>query len=314
MSQSFLSYFNLDFSHLFVMFLIFAFTGWCCEEVYVSSLQKKLVKRGMLFGPVCPIYGFGGIIIYFCLYHWKDSYLVLFLAAFVLTSALEYFSSWLLEKLFHAKWWDYSKRPFNLNGRCCLLNSTLFGLLGIVEMHYLEPLVHKLIYIDVIQPYFEYIAIALALILSVDILFTVRRLVDFNSTLVKFKEYGEQLKERYEGESWFKAESLHSMIASIKERAKIEKGRFTESFMKRLEGFASREKSVAHWLRKFPTMSSKDYAQALDHIRQSIKEYALEQKKLLKADAQIISKKIKNVKKVKTQDLEADNLENKRKE
>lgn len=297
--MGFLAKYGLDFPHLFVMFIIFAFLGWCCEEVYVSSLQRKLVKRGMLYGPICPIYGFGGLIIYFCLYPWRDTWFILFLAAFVLTSTLEYFSSWILEKLFHAKWWDYSKRAFNLNGRCCLLNSTLFGLMGIAAEHWVEPFVHKLIYLPEVQPYFEYIAIALAVILTTDILFTIRKLVDFNATMVKFKEFGEQMQDRFADEEWFQSKDMHSMLKSIKEKAAAEKGKFTESFLEKVEQFSRQEKSVGKMIKKFPTMTSKDYSSILEHVRQSLVEYAEEQKKLIKADAEAISGKINKMKEKK---------------
>src|SRR5574344_3159072 len=179
---------QIDMPHLFLMFLIFAFIGWSCEEVYVSIGQRKLVKRGMLYGPICPIYGFGGIIMLW-LYPWRDTWFKLFFASMFLTSVLEYFVSWLLERLFHAKWWDYSKNPFNLNGRVCLLNSILFGLLGIAEWHYIEPFVYNIVYWKPAQPWFEYIYVILALILSADILATIHKLVDFNSTMEKFKQF-----------------------------------------------------------------------------------------------------------------------------
>src|SRR5574344_42831 len=210
---------QIDMPHLFLMFLIFAFVGWSCEEVYGSIGQRKLVKRGMLYGPICPIYGFGGVIIIECLYPWRDTWVRLFFASMILTSVLEYFVSWLLEKIFHAKWWDYSQNPFNLNGRVCLLNSVLFGFLGIFEWHFLEPFVYKIVYWKVLQPWIEYIYVGLALILSTDILFTINKLVDFNKTMEKFKLFSEQLKERYKSESWFKSESMHTMLASIKEHS-----------------------------------------------------------------------------------------------
>lgn len=91
---------NIDMQHLFIMFLIFSFVGWTCEEIYCSIGQRKLVKRGMLYGPICPIYGFGGVIIIYCLYPWRDTWVRLFFASMILTSVLEYFVSWLLEKIF----------------------------------------------------------------------------------------------------------------------------------------------------------------------------------------------------------------------
>lgn len=273
---------KIDMPHLFIMFLIFAFIGWSCEEVYVSLGQRKLVKRGMLYGPICPIYGFGGIIMLW-LYPWRDTWLRLFFASMLLTSVLEYFVSWLLEKLFHAKWWDYSKNPFNLNGRVCLLNSTLFGLLGIAQWHYVEPIVYKIVYWKSIQPWFEQIYIALALILSADVLATIHKLVDFNSTMEKFKLFSEQLIERYGGEEWFKPQTMHTMLASIKEKATLDSTKFSTKFLAIVETYGERQHNIESWLNRFPSMTSKDYANALDHIKQTISDNIEENKRLIAA-------------------------------
>jgi len=282
---------NIDIPHLFIMFLIFAFIGWTCEEIYCSIGMRKLVKRGMLYGPICPIYGFGGVIIIYFLYPWRDTWLRLFFASLVLTSILEYFVSWLLEKLFHAKWWDYSKNPFNINGRVCLLNSVLFGLLGIAQWHYVEPFVYNMVYWKPIQPWIHLISVLLALVLATDILATIHKLVDFNSTMEKFKQFGEQLKDRYEGEDWFKPQSLHTMLASIKERAAIDSTKFSEKFLTSVEGYSKRQHNIESWLKRFPSMTSKDYQNALDHIKQMLAENIMENKRLLLAQKESLKAK-----------------------
>lgn len=274
--------------HLFIMFLLFAFAGWSCEEVYCSIGQRKLVKRGMLYGPICPIYGFGGVIIIYFLYPWRDTWVRLFFASMALTSVLEYFVSWLLEKLFHAKWWDYSTYPFNLNGRICLLNSVMFGVLGVGQWHFLEPLVYKIVYYKPIQPFIDYIYIGLALILSTDILATINKLVDFNKTMEKFKLFSEQLKERYETEEWFKPESMHTMLKSIKEKASLDSSKFSKTFLDNVNNYSERQHNVESWLKRFPSMTSKDYSSPLDHIKQTIKENIDENKRLLALQRQSI--------------------------
>ena len=90
------------------------------ESTLCSITQRKPVNRGFLNGPICPVYGFGALIIVFTLENVKGNLLALFLASAVLTCTLEYITSYLLEKLFKTQWWDYSKRRFNLNGRICL--------------------------------------------------------------------------------------------------------------------------------------------------------------------------------------------------
>lgn len=126
-------------------FIIYSFLGWCCETVYCSILQKKFVNRGFLYGPLCPIYGCGALLVLYLLRDVQTSILPLFLSGMVVTTILEYLTSVLLEKLFHMKWWDYSAMPFNINGRVCLLNSCEFGALSVFVVMVLHPAVTRLV-------------------------------------------------------------------------------------------------------------------------------------------------------------------------
>ncbi len=121
--------------------VIYGFLGWCCECVYCFLIGGKLVNRGFLYGPFCPIYGFGALSIIFSLYGLPQTATAIFFGGMVVTSALEYVTSWAMELLFDAKWWDYSKQKWNLHGRICLLNSTLFGILCVILMFDLHPLI-----------------------------------------------------------------------------------------------------------------------------------------------------------------------------
>lgn len=124
-----------------IYLVIYSFLGWCCECVYCFIIGGKLVNRGFLYGPFCPIYGFGALSIIFSLHNLPQTATAIFLGGMVVTSALEYVTSWAMELLFDAKWWDYSKQKWNLNGRICLLNSTLFGILCVILMFDLHPVV-----------------------------------------------------------------------------------------------------------------------------------------------------------------------------
>ena len=101
------------------IFFIYAFLGWCTEVSYAALVTGTFVNRGFLNGPVCPIYGFGVVIVLTCLTPLAGSLPLLFLGSVVLTSALEWLTGFALEKLFHQRWWDYSDEPFNLSGYIC---------------------------------------------------------------------------------------------------------------------------------------------------------------------------------------------------
>ena len=90
----------------FLWFVIYSLIGWVYESILCSVAGKKLVNRGFLNGPVCPIYGTGAVVVVFALSSLADKPVLLFLTSAILTTTLEYLTSWLMEKLFHARWWD----------------------------------------------------------------------------------------------------------------------------------------------------------------------------------------------------------------
>lgn len=124
----------------FLLFIIYAFVGWCMEVTLVSIQNKRFVNRGFLIGPYCPIYGFGALFITIFLGRYEYDPLVLFIMAVVACGILEYLTSWAMEIIFKARWWDYSNAKFNLNGRVCLRNLVAFGLLGMLITYVLNPI------------------------------------------------------------------------------------------------------------------------------------------------------------------------------
>ena len=123
----------------FILFMIYSFMGWCMEVLTVLIPKKKFVNRGFLIGPYCPIYGYGCLLIIILLKNNLDDPLALFLKAIVICSLLEYFTSFFMEKLFNARWWDYSNKKFNINGRICLETMLPFGILACLVMYVLNP-------------------------------------------------------------------------------------------------------------------------------------------------------------------------------
>ncbi|MGD9560613.1 MAG: hypothetical protein AB7V55_08425 [Oscillospiraceae bacterium] len=126
-------------------FIIYAFVGWCIEVVFCSVNTGQFVNRGFLNGPLCPIYGFGAVIILVLLEPLANSLLLLFLASVVLTSALELLTGFLLKKLFHTTWWDYSNQPFNIGGYVCLKFSLLWGVACLILVKAVHPLLADLV-------------------------------------------------------------------------------------------------------------------------------------------------------------------------
>lgn len=152
----------------FLLFIMYSFMGWCIEVVVVFANQKKFVNRGFLIGPCCPIYGFGYLLIYYFLRKYAKDLEVLFVMSCIVCSILEYLTSYLMEKIFKARWWDYSNRKFNLNGRVCLRNVIAFGILGCLMMKVINPF-----FLDVLHLFSDklllYIGIGFLILFVLDI-------------------------------------------------------------------------------------------------------------------------------------------------
>ena len=133
----------LTFLNLFLIFFIYSTLGWILESLYVSIRYKKVANRGFLIGPYCPIYGCGSILIILYLNQYKNNAITIFLLGLLLCSILEYITSYLMEKIFKARWWDYSDKLFNLNGRVCGENALLFGLGSVFIIYILNPIINK---------------------------------------------------------------------------------------------------------------------------------------------------------------------------
>ena len=121
-----------------IWFMIYSFIGWVYESLLRSFTHKRWYNSGFLNGPYIPIYGCGAILDLFFLGSYTDP-LQIFLLAGSINCILEYATSYIMEKLFHARWWDYSDKPFNLNGRIYLLGFVAFGAFATLVILYFHP-------------------------------------------------------------------------------------------------------------------------------------------------------------------------------
>ena len=115
------------FYYFALSFFVYGFLGWCTEVAYVAVKQGKFVNRGFLNGPICPVYGFGvGVVVQF-LTPVENNLVLLYISSTILVTAIEGITGFLLEKIFHNKWWDYSDQPLNIGGYVCVLFSLIWG-------------------------------------------------------------------------------------------------------------------------------------------------------------------------------------------
>lgn len=185
---------------IFLWWLFYSVVGWVWETGLNLVLRKKWVDRGILNGPLCPIYGFGAASV-IVLLHDVDNPIALFLSSGMLACTLEYFSSWAIEKLFHIRLWDYTGKPFNINGRIYLNGFLAFGIGAAVVKEYVQPWVSDVL--DSWQPLtLDILTIIFTLILVTDISLTLSGLLSFDNRITQLQrelaQYEARGRERFD--------------------------------------------------------------------------------------------------------------------
>lgn len=176
------------------LFFIYAFLGWCTEVSYAALKTGRFVNRGFLNGPVCPVYGCGAVIVLWALEPLRENLLLLFLGSVALTSLLEWLTGFVLERLFHQRWWDYSQEPFHLNGYICLRFSIVWGLACLFAVKLLHPSVLWCIR-TIPHPVGVGLLILFSVTMAVDLAATVRTIARMNRQLSQLDELSAGIKE-----------------------------------------------------------------------------------------------------------------------
>ncbi|MDD2504726.1 MAG: putative ABC transporter permease [Bacilli bacterium] len=131
--------------NIILMFMLFSIIGYIVEVIYVYIGSKKLINRGFLNGPYIPIYGFGSVLTIICLTEYQENIIIVFFIGMLICSVLEYITSYIMEKLFNKRWWDYSYLKYNINGRIALKNSLLFGIGCIIIIYIISPIINSVL-------------------------------------------------------------------------------------------------------------------------------------------------------------------------
>lgn len=211
--------------YLVTFFLLYSIFGWILESITKTVAQKKFVNSGFLFGPFCPIYGVGAIIMILLLDSYQGNYITTFLICFFLFSVWEYFVGWLLEKLFHTKYWDYSYYRFHIQGRVCLVNSLTWGFLGVAFIELIHPIVMYGVS-QVPVSIINWCTILVSIYMIVDLCITTIKMKNINLKLTKLSEISNTIKEKLEelktiperaGKKAKSSETLQTVIEELKQ-------------------------------------------------------------------------------------------------
>lgn len=255
---------------MFLCFLCYSAAGWLCESIYCSIPERRWINRGFLFGPVCPVYGVGALIAAALLAPIAWSIPLLFLCGAVLMSVVEYLTGWLLETLFHAKWWDYSDQKWNLQGRVCLHNSILFGLMCTALVRWIHPLIAGWME-NIPQGWLLPVGGALFAVFAADAVFSVRGALQLRGKLEAMQEILDEIRERTESALAGQRQAVRLAVDSFGQRTQA--GR--EEALERLrERQARLEESVRGAQRRllaaFPTMRTRRGREALARLRGAV--------------------------------------------
>ena len=183
-------------------FFFFSFIGWFFESCYCSIRPKKWVNRGFLRGPICPIYGTGGLVMMVCLLPLRHitrnlylNELLIFIAGAVLCDIVEFMTSYIMEKLFNARWWDYSNKKFNIQGRICLTHTFYWGTCSCLFVFILEPIMNLYIVGQVSESSRNILTYIFLTVFAFDLLDTVINALGIRDISSKFMKLSEEISE-----------------------------------------------------------------------------------------------------------------------
>lgn len=263
-------------SQIIVWFAICALAGWVFESAYAMVTKGHWEKRGFLFGPICPIYGVGAVACFIVFGAWNAEFPALpvwavFLICMTGSAALEYVTSYVLERAFGTVWWDYSNMPLNLHGRICLPASLLFGAGGLLAVYVLLPAVT---WVDGMIPalVFELSALVIVALIAVDATITCLSLSDLMRKVLALDEAANaQAEQTYQHVT----DALHDATDRIQEAG-------TEAVSGIKSGAAERAQRV----RDLGTSLSARQRRMLSHMRRFNTERARKAVELLRGNSE----------------------------
>lgn len=279
-----------EFIKIVLLFFIYSFIGWLWETVYCSLKAKKFVYRGFLIGPYCPIYGFGILGVLYLLEPLKQNIIVLYLLSTILVTILEYITSYGLEKLFHASWWDYKDVPLNINGRVALPVSLFWGIGCVLIVRVIHPKV--MIFETFLSEKFGLLfPIILLFLLLSDLVYTLVNMQSFKKVTAQINGAVEVRKQELTATLAEKKEELTANLSEFRESISEEinerkQAKMTEriTWLEEFKETPAIKKLVTHmsfnqkrWVRNYPNLklknvkNSSEVQEIINKIKKNVK-------------------------------------------
>ena len=280
--------FGVPLTLMFLYFIWYALMGWCMESIYCSVKEHKLINRGFLHLPLCPIYGVGVLIMVTFFTPFTVNPLLFYVMATLVMSAWEYFVGWLLETTTHMKYWDYSDRKFNLKGRICLANCLWWGVASYLVIYWVHPATERLL-AQLPVSWQHGLAVVLALAVLADTVTTIRQLALLSKALSKAEEARVQLelgKKEFQAQMASKKDALQQSLevkrnelqsslgataGKARQALGTTAGKARENLSKLEERrsalMAEAAKQSRRFVRHYSTMSSRRYSGLLTELK-----------------------------------------------
>lgn len=258
---------------MFLWFLCYSFAGWVYESALVSAQERRWVNRGFLNGPLCPIYGVGAVLASVLLTPLKAHPLLIFAISALGASALEYATSWAMERLFHARWWDYSNFRFNLNGRICLLGAVVFGIAGVLIVEIVHPWVAMLTH-ALPLPALHWLCFITFVLIACDCAVTVAGMLNFEQVMDTVK----QTVQEYVAKVEESRQRLSMVVDAAKAKGEDvfgEKSPIPKDLLERVRSVASEVMNAQQhrMISSFPKLSMRGHDEVLAAIRELIRRH-----------------------------------------
>ena len=257
---------NTVFQYVFYFFMYSA-VGWFVESIYCSIGNKRWINRGFLKGPICPIYGTGAVVMMICIEpfsgyseKWYINSLIVFALGMVLCDIVEFITSVVMEKLFNARWWDYSGKRFNIQGRICLTHTIYWGLSSVIFVQLAHPHIHNLLSGFITDKIRNDILLVVFTIFIIDLVITVRNALKFRAFSTKLQLYSEKLSKgaevffstvgnKMDAIQYFGTKTAKDFSKEIKEQLTEFKSQFKKF---QVPGKGKFTKSTRHLFRSYP--------------------------------------------------------------
>lgn len=264
-------------------FFVYGFLGWCTEVIFAAFKQHRFVNRGFLNGPICPIYGVGVTLVIACLEVFQSNLLLLYISSVILVTVLEGVTGWAMDKLFHNKWWDYSKLPFNIGGYVCLLFSLIWGVACVFIVYFVHPLIHQVLSLIPHTAGIALIAI-LGIALLSDMIVTTSAIVKFNQYLELLKHITDELhaiSNQIGAELYQNVMHVLDMQESSRQKLDDVKLEVSEEIRMQIVELKTRAQNLGEkvpkparrLLKAFPKLESRNYKAQLELFRQKLEQH-----------------------------------------